>query len=221
MAAVQAEREAQARRQAHEGCQILVRNAKASCTSTTAARAHVSLSQLTRWCPAAPMVRHLLAAIKAKGCHMPPGFLRCEPCGLQDERSAVAGGFVYEPGNEAVVICSETATPELTRRTLVHELIHAYDLCRVHMKPENLYHRACTEVRAANLSTDCKFSVELRRGVVGLAGHHRACVKRRAVQSIRGAAQAANKVSHAYMSSCAPPRLIRLCYSPGSRRHRG
>lgn len=35
-------------------------------------------------------------------------------------------------------------------QTLVHELVHAYDLCRVYFDPTSCRHAACTEVRWSN-----------------------------------------------------------------------
>jgi len=46
-----------------------------------------------------------------------------------------------------VYICKEPCTKNLTRRTVVHELIHAFDYCRAGMDENNCYHAACTEVR--------------------------------------------------------------------------
>ena len=40
--------------------------------------------------------------------------------------------------------------------TLTHELVHAYDHCRAYVDWSNCVHHACSEVRAANLSGDCK-----------------------------------------------------------------
>jgi len=79
--------------------------------------------------------------------------------------------------------------PEWTRG-VVHELIHAYDACRVELQSHNCNHIACTEIRAANLSGDCDFGVELSRRKLNmimegkLAGIQQLCVKRRAELSL-------------------------------------
>jgi inner membrane protease ATP23 len=45
---------------------------------------------------------------------------------------------------------------------MVHELIHAIDLCRTKMDPlNNCMHMACTEIRAENLSGECDWTREL------------------------------------------------------------
>lgn len=63
---------------------------------------------------------------------------------------------------------------------MVHESIHAFDACRVKLDSNNCTHLACTEIRAANLSTDCNFSTEVARGIYKLQGQQqvraRACV---------------------------------------------
>ncbi len=83
-------------------------------------------------------------------------------------------------------------------RGITHELVHAFDACRAELRPSDCSHIACTEIRAANLSGDCDFGVELSRtgplrfflgGAApssggGLAGRQQACVRRRAELSL-------------------------------------
>lgn len=69
--------------------------------------------------------------------------------------------------------------------TISHELIHAYDHCTVNIDWGNCDHYACSEIRAASLSGDCKWTRELRRGHLGIAKQHQACVKRRATLAVR------------------------------------
>jgi inner membrane protease ATP23 len=62
---------------------------------------------------------------------------------------------------------------------MMHELIHAYDWCRVDFNPDNCLHIACTEIRAANLSGDCNLAMEVIRGRGwGFTKHKQSCVKR-------------------------------------------
>lgn len=44
---------------------------------------------------------------------------------------------------------------------------------------------SCSQVRAANLSTDCSFTTEVSRLNFGVAKQQQACVKRRAAISIQ------------------------------------
>ena len=67
-----------------------------------------------------------------------------------------------------------------------HELIHSFDFCRAHTDFTNTRHHACTEVRAANLSGECSWLREVKRGVLQWRGHQEKCVRRRAVISVLG-----------------------------------
>jgi mitochondrial inner membrane protease ATP23 len=58
-------------------------------------------------------------------------------------------------------------------RTMVHESIHAFDHCRVKLDIGSCKHLACSEIRAANLSTDCNFSEETNRGIYKLQGQQK------------------------------------------------
>lgn len=103
----------------------------------------------------------------------------------------VMGG--YETVSRGVIINSSVPPSALRQgdvtRTLAHELVHAYDGCRAAVDWADCAHVACTEVRAANLSGDCDFSVELARRPLGMAanpwaGHQAVCVRRRAELSV-------------------------------------
>ncbi|KAF8882209.1 peptidase M76 family-domain-containing protein [Mucidula mucida] len=69
-------------------------------------------------------------------------------------------------------------------RTMCHELMHLYDECRFKVDWSNLRHLACSEIRANNLSGDCRFFSELNRGIVSFAAQHQECVRRRAIVSV-------------------------------------
>lgn len=72
-----------------------------------------------------------------------------------------------------------------TEDMLMHELVHAYDHCKAReLDWFNCKHHACTEVRAANLSGDCRLSNELARGHFSLRGQRDACMRRRAQLSV-------------------------------------
>lgn len=95
----------------------------------------------------------------------------------------VGGGFRAPDG---VVIChNHLASQEEINHALTHELIHAYDHCRAKdLDWLNCAHHACSEIRAASLSGDCNFKMELLRGNVAVRGQHQKCVKRRAELSV-------------------------------------
>ena len=77
---------------------------------------------------------------------------------------------------------------EHAHKALVHELIHAIDLCRTKMDPfNNCVQFACTEIRAENLSGECDWKREMSYGQTfakGFSGHNKICVKRRAQLSV-------------------------------------
>lgn len=76
---------------------------------------------------------------------------------------------------------------EHAHQSMIHELIHAIDLCRTKMDPiNNCIHMACTEIRAENLSGECSWLRELGAGRIGqFRGHGAECVKRRAILSVK------------------------------------
>ena len=97
-----------------------------------------------------------------------------------------------------IYLCQEHVSgPKHAENILKHELIHAIDMCRTNMDPlRNCMQLACTEVRAENLSGECNQKWEFLRGQLTSprqllwpsdgVGHQQKCVKRRAVDSVRG-----------------------------------
>lgn len=134
-----------------------------------------------------PRVASLLRQLEARGC----GLAAPDPIVCEDafEGAPVAGAYdsvrrlvLMNPGVPAGVL-----TQAITTRTVTHELIHAWDHCRAVIDPADCRHLACTEVRAANLSGDCDFGIELARGALrdfSLRGRQQQCVRRRAELSV-------------------------------------
>ena len=108
----------------------------------------------------------------------------------EDVFGGAAALAAYDATRKAIVMNPAVPPRYLTAhqwsRGLSHELVHAFDDCRVDMRQDSAAHMACTEVRAANLSGDCDFSDELRRSGprLRIAGVQRECVRRRAHQSL-------------------------------------
>ena len=104
----------------------------------------------------------------------------------------MSGGFQIQP--DPHIYLAEDALGKgqgyrQLEQPLTHELIHAYDLCRAHVRMDNLVHHACTEIRASALSGECNFDQEVNRGNIGVvsgsvASHHQECVRRRAELSV-------------------------------------
>jgi len=89
-----------------------------------------------------------------------------------------------------IFLCQQHLVNEQhAHESMVHELIHAIDLCRTKMDPiNNCIHMACTEIRAENLSGECGAVRELvnQRTTMGkFRGHGAECVKRRAILSVK------------------------------------
>jgi inner membrane protease ATP23 len=120
------------------------------------------------------------------GCKPPSRFIRCIDCG----NVKAGGGFgILEEtisnlpcdpkknlsfnGKEEetsvrklvpeIFLCQQHLVNEQhAHESLVHELIHAIDLCRTNMDPiNNCIHMACTEIRAENLSGECNWTREI------------------------------------------------------------
>jgi inner membrane protease ATP23 len=100
------------------------------------------------------IVNKLLDSISSLGCEIPKDFFSCIKCDQKD----ISGGFVqpakdnlnvYKPKllmNESVDI-----SKKVFETTIIHELIHAYDICRVKSDSQNCQHNACMEIRASAL----------------------------------------------------------------------
>jgi len=138
-------------------------------------------------------VQFLLDNLSKMGCTPPPGFMSCQNCD-----GAKSGGFgVIEESSDGkmglrpeLVICSNYMKSEShVNKVLVHELIHAIDLCRTKMDPfNNCAHHACTEIRSENLSGECSPMEEMKNLQLPssqYSGHQQRCVKRRAILSLR------------------------------------
>ncbi|BFZ54844.1 Mitochondrial inner membrane protease atp23 [Savitreella phatthalungensis] len=126
-----------------------------------------------------PVVRFMLDELEKLGCVTGKEQVECAPC------FGYKGGFAPLTG---IRLCSNqvTKTSE-AEKTLVHELIHAFDQCRFKVDWANPRHHACAEVRAANLSGECGWWREYKggqTGITGIARHHQECVRRRATAAL-------------------------------------
>lgn len=121
---------------------------------------------------------------------------RVEKCGkgltnfkeLKDQIDAQDAGNAKLRLLPDIFLCQQhLVNQEHAHQSIVHELIHAIDLCRANMKPiDNCLHMACTEIRAENLSGECNLTQEMLKGKVGkFRGHGAECVKRRATLSVQ------------------------------------
>jgi len=142
-------------------------------------------------------VRALVEALGPAGF----GTLRVEMCGASMAAPGTVGGGFVPPGPRGepaeMVVCAETVDSQrAVDAVMVHELVHAYDHCRgvavgvegAPMAWDDVREHACSEIRAARLSGDCRPLEELRRGnwPAGLvSGEDNVdCIRRRAALSV-------------------------------------
>lgn len=94
----------------------------------------------------------VLDGITDLGCKLPPNFFVCRTC-----EQEMAGGFLLpEKGskvyNPKIIMCeNKQIDTRMFQNTVIHELIHAYDICRAKVDWNNCRHYACTEIRASSL----------------------------------------------------------------------
>lgn len=152
-------------------------------------------------------VRFISAAMKMKGCAVPPSYFRCAVASTNEAAGQLEHG--KDGRTQITLFANCVGTKRKAHNTMRHELLHAYDYCRARVDWRNLFHHACTEVRAANLSGDCDFGDEARRGRILFKNHHRDCVRRRAVLSV-----AANKAClGTAQAEEAVEKVFDLCYA--------
>ncbi|XP_015773739.1 PREDICTED: mitochondrial inner membrane protease ATP23 homolog [Acropora digitifera] len=136
-------------------------------------RAHRKCQErLSKACRSSAYVKFMLDAMSKLGCVVDPEkHMICEPC-----ESKLLGGF--DPDKKEMFLCENTIYSQRTMEdVLTHELIHAYDNCRIKYNPDDVRMLACTEIRAANLSGDCWFSKEtFGRFKFGWKGHQQVLV---------------------------------------------
>mmetsp|Transcript_12306 Transcript_12306/g.26558 ORF Transcript_12306/g.26558 Transcript_12306/m.26558 type:complete len:249 (+) Transcript_12306:125-871(+) len=158
-------------------------------------------------------VRQLIRAMQQAGCPVGRDYFTVISCDTK-----TGGGFSLQHG---VILChNRLETPSDVEHTLVHELVHAYDACRMpSLNFADCRQHACAEVRAANLSGECTFFQEFSRGHVAItqpttwSGLHERCVRRRAALSAafnpacggpRGAREAVDEVYERCAADRAP-----------------
>ncbi|OCH84039.1 hypothetical protein OBBRIDRAFT_840010 [Obba rivulosa] len=126
-----------------------------------------------------PGVVFMLKHLRQMGSPMPPENIRCEPCIGSRE-----GGIA--PQVNAIYLCENVIKSKVQMEaTLMHELVHVYDNCKFNMNWMNMRHQACSEIRANSLSGNCWWSREKDGHPFTFTKQHQACVRRRAIMSVR------------------------------------
>ncbi|ORX55826.1 metalloprotease ATP23 [Hesseltinella vesiculosa] len=125
-----------------------------------------------------PPVRFMMDELHKIGKSVDEESFKCVPC---DETRA--GGFSPDEG---IILChNRLASKGRQEETMVHEMVHMYDNHKFKVNWTDLNHHACSEIRAASLSGDCRWTNEIRRGFYTFTKQHQACVKRRAILSVQ------------------------------------
>ncbi len=137
-----------------------------------------------------PRISVLLGKLGALGCAT-----RAESIGCEDIFGALRVGGGFDSASSQIIMNPRVPAAALNQaewtRAITHELVHAYDACRVRLEPDSCAHLACTEIRASNLSGECDFLTEAARAPLqlaagGLGGAQQRCVRRRAELSVAG-----------------------------------
>lgn len=132
-----------------------------------------------------PIVVYLLTCLKKSGCPLSRMTIRCGVIPEEKTNHTSSGYFDAREGITINEACIDSGI-QLTD-TLRHELIHAFDYCRTNLNSLEPAKRACSEIRAASLSGECKWSREFMRGNVGLGNIRnlfQECVRRRSILSL-------------------------------------
>lgn len=140
-----------------------------------------------------PMVRFMVKHLALVGCNplSPPREGHPPKIHIAMCPPDIAGGFAptapsQPPSDAGLMVCANRILSKTHMEdTLAHEMLHWWDHCRFNVDWSNLRHHACSEIRAASLSGDCRWSRELRRRNFGVVKQHQECTRRRAVLSVR------------------------------------
>ncbi|CUA78369.1 Mitochondrial inner membrane protease ATP23 [Cryptococcus neoformans var, neoformans B-3501A] [Rhizoctonia solani] len=124
-----------------------------------------------------PVVVFMLKHLALHQTNLTSAHIHCAPCD-----PTRAGGFSPEAG---ILLCQDRfMSKSHMQDTLVHEMVHVYDHARFKVDWSDLRHHACSEIRAASLSGDCRWSRETQRGFMTFSKQHQACARRRAILSV-------------------------------------
>ncbi|KAI1393722.1 peptidase M76 family-domain-containing protein [Hypoxylon trugodes] len=137
-----------------------------------------------------PTVRFMREKIAALNGNLDANNVVCRRCPARltedGQVHRASGGF--SPDHGILVCANEVRNRNHLEDTLSHEMVHAWDHLRWKVDwvgDKDLKHAACTEIRAAMLSGECRWTREtMTRGNWTLTQQFQECVRRRAVQSV-------------------------------------
>ena len=133
-----------------------------------------------------PIIRFMQDNITKLGGDLNKNNVRCRTCKTEmygGFAKGMQGGFDKDMG---IVMCAQYLdSRSKTEDVLAHEMVHAYDHLRFNVDWNNPKHQACTEIRASNLSGECRWANEFfGNGQFKFNMHHQDCVRKRAVLSL-------------------------------------
>ncbi|KAK6387211.1 uncharacterized protein PV06_07614 [Exophiala oligosperma] len=127
-----------------------------------------------------PVITYLNDNIRKLGGDLGPENIRCRTCSEK-----MLAGFDQQYG---IKICANRIeSKSMMEDVLAHEMVHAYDHLRFKAdQVGNLRHAACTEIRASNLSGECRWANEFfGNKIMSFTNHQQDCVRRRAINSVK------------------------------------
>lgn len=129
-----------------------------------------------------PIIRYMTEQVSRLGGTLDRNNIRCRTC-----TTGQLGGFDHKYG---ILLCANYLEKRsMLEDVMAHEMVHAWDHLRFktslsHDAP--LEQVACSEIRASNLSGECRWANEFfRNKVLKFNRHHQDCVRRRAVISVK------------------------------------
>ncbi|KAF7888879.1 hypothetical protein EAF00_009179 [Botryotinia globosa] len=113
--------------------------------------------------------------------------IRCRRCPTRvtEDGKTVRQGGGFSPEHGIQLCANEMRDSKHVEDTLAHEMVHAWDHLRWKVDWGDLRHAACSEIRAASLSGECRWAREFwTRNNYRVTQQHQDCVRRRAVKSV-------------------------------------
>ncbi|KIW54514.1 hypothetical protein PV05_06869 [Exophiala xenobiotica] len=126
-----------------------------------------------------PVIRYMNDNIRKLGGDIGPHNIRCRTC-----KEGMLAGFDRQYG---IKVCANwVQSKSMMEDVVAHEMVHAYDHLRFKTDLDSdLRHAACSEIRASNLSGECRWANEFfRNKILSFTNHHQDCVRRRVIRSV-------------------------------------
>ena len=134
-----------------------------------------------------PIIRFMRSNVSALGGELNASNVFCRRCPITEDGQRQGGGF--SPDHGIQICANEMRNRGQLEDTLAHEMVHAWDHLRWKVDfigdSGSLRQAACSEIRASNLSGECRWAREFfRRGQWNVTRQQQECVRRRAVLSV-------------------------------------